>query len=360
MTIKKEDLEVFNQMIGNDNMFAADSTNVAQTIEATKPHVSTAAELNPDAPKFSKIDFIKAGVNDLFGRPLEGGVFNNIREDKPLINKDDTQYKFDRGSYTQGDNLMNYVNNVDLSEDDLQWIRNKVSVMGSSSRTAFVGEPTPIAAINTALNIRGEYYGQSMYYIDMLGNFDSTGYNRSNKRWNVKEAPDLLNIHLGFIDPKDSNLKETSLRPSGGYPFPSKHGKKMEPVVYSANDYIHFAGFRGSGTNKLYADLMDLKPGQILTLSRDERKDRGVQISSYQSIDFGESSWSIGKTKDGQLYLAFADSWDFKGGELGPYGDLMDQIGVNDLHFYGRFPISQMHFILDQDYLTVDSDFIGN
>ena len=89
----------------------------------------------------------------------------------------------------------------------------------------------------------------------------------------------------------------------------------MEPVVYSANDYIHFAGFRGSGTNQLYADLMDLKPGQILPLNLNDQKARGIQISSYHSIDFGTSNWSIGKTKDGQLYLAFADSWDFKGGE---------------------------------------------
>ena len=354
MATKKEEQIIFNEMIGNDNMFAADSTYVAQNIPDKQPHMSKVIDLNEDTPSFSKIDFIKAGINDLFNRPLEGGVFNNIREDKPLINKDGTQYKLDRGSYTQGDNLMNYVNNVDLSENDLQWIRNKVSVMGSNSRTALIGEPTIMGAINTGLNRRGDYYGQSLSYFDLQGNFDPIGYKRANKRYNVKDAPDLLNIHLGFIDPKDSNLEETSLRPSGGYPFPSKHGKKMEPVVYSANNYVHFAGFKGSGTNKLYADLMDLKPGEILQLNRNEQKDRGVRISSYHSIDFGESNWSIGKTKDGQLYLAFADSWDFKGGELGPYGDLMDQVGVNDLHFYGRFPISQTHFMLDQDYLTVD------
>ena len=354
MTVKKEDLEVFNQVIGNDNMFAADSTNVAQTIEDPKPDVSTAAELNVDTPVFNRFDFIKAGINDLFGRPLEGGVFANIRDDKPILSKVDNGYKVERGSYTQGDNLMNYVNNVDLSENDLQWIRKKVSLMGSNSRTALVGEPTFMGAIKTGLNIEGSYYGQSLQYVDIMGNFDSMGYKRANKRWNVKEAPDLLNIHLGFIDPKDSNLSKTNLRPSGGYPFHSKGGKKMVPVVYSANDYIHFAGFRGSGTNQLYADLMDLKPGQILPLNLNDQKARGIQISSYHSIDFGTSNWSIGKTKDGQLYLAFADSWDFKGGVLGPYGELMDQIGVNDLHFYGRFPISQTHFMLDQEYLTVD------
>ena len=99
---------------------------------------------------------------------------------------------------------------------------------------------------------------------------------------------------------------------------------------------------------------MNLKKWQIIPLNQQDQVDRDVFIHKYESIDFGMSSWTIGRNEEGALYLAFADSWDFKGGELGPYGDLMDQVGVNDLHFYGRFPISQTHFMLDQDYLTVD------
>ncbi len=350
----KTESDIWNSMIKNDNMFAQpDATRVQDNFIGQQPTltpetgVNVEEEIISENEKFNRFQFIKAGIKDLFHRPTEGGVLNNIREDKFLVYPSEDGYKLDRGSYKQGDNLMEYINKVDLEDSDLQWIREKVRIMASGPYTARRGKPTFFGAIDVVLNSRGSYYGQNYRFTG-----DPVGYKDANARNRVKDAPDLLGIHLGFIDPEDSNLRETSLRPSGGYPFPSKIKGKATPTVYSANDFINFQGFRGSGVNKLYSDIMNLKKGQIIPLNQQDQVDRDVFIHKYESIDFGMSSWTIGRNEEGALYLAFADSWDFKGGSLGPYGDFMDKVGVNDLHFYGRFPISEMHFMQDDTFLS--------
>tara|TARA_R110002012_G_scaffold37090_1_gene104255 strand:- start:939 stop:1712 length:774 start_codon:yes stop_codon:yes gene_type:complete len=175
-----------------------------------------------------------------------------------------------------------------------------------------------------------KYRGQN---IEFHGN--EKELNRLNKVYKVEDAPDLLGVFVGEKSPSEVGLKYSPNTP-GKYPW----GDNTK--VYDSTPYVSFQGFEGSEESKFILNNMieDLKPGS--SISHKDMLNLGIDISHHTSVDFGERiNWSIGKTDEGEPYLAMSDIWDFKG--MGTKGNLMENYGkgegVKNIGFYGRFKI---------------------
>ena len=181
-----------------------------------------------------------------------------------------------------------------------------------------------------------EYRGQN---IDFRG--DEEALNKVNQEHGIENAPDLLGVFVGEKSPNEVGLRY-SINSPGNYPW----GKDTK--VYDASPYIKFLGFEGSPESEfiLESKINDLKPGD--SISWKDLQNLGININHHTSVDFGERiNWSIGKTDEGNAYLAMADIWDFK--NMGLKGNLMEKYGkgegVSNIGFYGRFDINS-----DGDY----------
>ena len=244
-----------------------------------------------------------------------------------------------------GKQLLEYVQSNVKTSKDMDYVRDIAYDIGSDTWTAFKGKPGPFSLIDNFLGSEGSYRGQD------LGDSrkedweptDLTRYSISekNRRYGIKDSPDLLSVFLGKTTPESEGLKETSLRPKE-YPFADSGSK-----VYDVNPYTKFRGFKGGeeSIESLYEDISKMKHGDVISLS--DRK--GIEVDTKMSIDVGRINYSIGKDKSGEPYLALADVWDFGGvpgstETAGGYGDLMDFIGAESLNFYGRFPIEESSY----------------
>ena len=244
-----------------------------------------------------------------------------------------------------GDQLLKYVKSNVKTKADMDYVRDVAIDIGSDPWTAQKGRPGPFSLIDNFFGRRGSYKGQNLGDARTEGlnpnKLTSWGINEAYKRQGIEPAPDLLSVFLDKKTHKSEGLKTTSQRPSKGYPFAG--GDKSN--VYDVTPYAKFKSFKGkeNNLNKLYSDIENLKPGESINMAN--RK--GIEIDMPMSIDLGEINYSVGKTKKGDPYLALADVWDFGGKKGQGYGDLMDHIGGEAINFYGRFPIGEKNYTID-------------
>ena len=181
-----------------------------------------------------------------------------------------------------------------------------------------------------------EYRGQN---IEFRGDEEKLNY--YNNVYGVEKAPDLLGVFVGAKSPKEAGLQYSVDKP-GKYPWGE------DTKVYDATPYVEFKGFRGSDEAEfiLKNKIDDLDPKE--SISWQDLQKLGISIEHHTSVDFGERvNWSIGKTDEGDVYLAIADIWDFK--DMGPKGNVMEKFGkgkgVKNMGFYGRFDVEDRHFL---------------
>ena len=253
---------------------------------------------------------------------------------------------FDMSVDDEASSLLEYINQFDMNNPEVKDILTKYArLISSNQTTAVMGEPTPSAIGNILFNNLGPYYGQSL---DVLrSNMTDKEIDFYYENLDVESAPNLRDIFFGMNSPEQEGLQETNLRPSKGYPFRGDKVYDLEPYVELRNIFhpdisgpedlsIEKQIERNEKGRSLYKRAMDLKPNE------------GFRIEEplyYTSIDLGNTNWSIGKDEDGNIYAAIADVWDFGGGALEGYGNIMDMVGGNPINLYGRIYLDETDFM---------------
>jgi hypothetical protein len=241
---------------------------------------------------------------------------------------------------TKASNLLEYINQFDVNDPEVKDIlTNYARLISSDEMTAIMGAPMITAADNILFGNLGPYYGQSL---DVL----REGYTEEEissyfENLDVESPPNLRDIFFGLVTPEEEGLQETSLRPSQGYPFKGDKVYDAEPYIVlqgliSPESDLHFdTEYRAS----LFHKAINLQPKE------------GFRIEEphfITSMDLGESNWSIGKDEDGRLYAAIADIWDFGGGTLEGYGEIMEMVGENAINLYARIYLDDDIFFNNQ------------
>ena len=220
------------------------------------------------------------------------------------------------------------------TEKEKLFLREKARLVASDFPTAVAAKPIITALGELATGRQGAYYGQNVEYgVEGLGRLKE-----DNKTYRVEDAPNLLDVFLGFKTPESEGLQETSIKPTSGY--------SKEDEWYDVTPYIEFKWFMGEETALMnfYRKVDRLKPGESISVN----DTKGVDVLHHSSIDLGRTSWTVEKDKDGTTYLALADKWDF-GGSTGAWGEVMDLIGAEKINFYGRFPVNDKSFVNNKD-----------
>lgn len=239
------------------------------------------------------------------------------------------------GPNTVPEEIMDYMDENVKTEADVDFMRDKAEAVGSDLYTALFGAPWPGAVTNVLFGGKGSYRGQ---VLDRTQNIEPEKVEMYNKYYGVENAPDLLGVFLGKRTPESEGLRETNIRPQGGYPFRDE-GKN----VYDVTPFVNVLGIGGKDAEKIFHKINHMKPGDTVNFKEFEDLGLDVNVLHHKSIDLGTASnWSIGKDENGDAYVALADSWDFSSTpeeRFGTYGRIMDKIGVKNINFYGRFPI---------------------
>lgn len=242
------------------------------------------------------------------------------------------------GSYMDSgeSGVVDYLKQNLNTEEEMDYLRGMAKDVGSSWM------PTPVAYLNALTGLEGTYYGRrpSNYKETEQDRVDALG------TFNIKAAPDLLDILLGFKTPEEEGLIPSTESPSKR---PASFGTN-EPI-YDVKPYVHFKWIHGDEENltKLTQDITDLKEGEIINISNRE----GIGVDYKTDTDLGQLHWTIGK-ENGEAYLALADSWDFGGGSVGPAGEILEMITANPVNFYGRYPLDRGSYVKNENRVFED------
>jgi len=235
------------------------------------------------------------------------------------------------GSLLSGEDLgkgvYEYIDETATNQADYDYLREKAKLIGSDYLTAVAGGPgTFLTNIDELVTGRpGEYRGQHLDRNVRVGEYSDE---QRNQILNLEDAPNLLDIYLGYSSPEDEGLE--SIEGTNAY--------NVEP-------YVNFNGLQGDEVmvDILKSHVNNLSAGDTLKLS-----DYNITPKYDESIDLGKTGWTIGKDEDGQAFISLSDRWDFSGSVdetgMGYMGKLMDKIGKNPINFYGKFPLYDEHY----------------
>ncbi|QDP62278.1 MAG: hypothetical protein GOVbin2066_45 [Prokaryotic dsDNA virus sp.] len=245
-----------------------------------------------------------------------------------------------------GSGVLDYLNEMELTEADSLYLRDKARSFATTPASASMGTWSEKGMINAAMGRQGMYQGQSLYDLEYIMTARNPEEFEEKQDYvlsryaehGIKEAPKLVDILLGYTTPYDENMRETDLRPSGGYPF---RGDK----VYDLSDYAVVDAVFADNEYALRDEVLNLKMGESINLTN--RLDARADI--FSSVDLGRYSSSIGKDEVG-FYVAIADIFDVSNSTQA--GELVEFAGSNPVNLYGRFYFNEKDiddFILYDD-----------